>query len=214
MPITIRITFLRQVTRSLWLHQIWVLSSDSLCHSLKAFMTVIVTAMLYQPIQKAKSNYVDICVCRQVSIAGSPPSETSSLAITPHEENTKDQINTENHAVKQGVYFRLNTKVLENSSKQPDFACREIINSNWTGPIIVGEVKGEDQKDDKYICFVIGIHIVALQVTFYIITLVADGFYVMMEICSIPLPRDTTELRSYITNFDDFLTVLQYSSKL
>ncbi|KAI8071853.1 hypothetical protein BDF21DRAFT_401159 [Thamnidium elegans] len=123
----------------------------------------------------------------------------------------------ENHAVKQGVYFRLNTKVLENSSKQPDFACREIINSNWTGPIIVGEVKGEDQKDDKYICLldliVIGIHIVALQVTFYIITLVADGFYVMMEICSIPLPRDTTELRSYITNFDDFLTVLQYSSK-
>lgn len=130
--------------------------------------------------------------------------------------------------------FRLNTKVLEESSKQPDFACQELVGSNWTGPTIVGEVKGEDQKDDKYVCLldlirigsisvdainlnlydaVIGIHIVALQVTFYVTTLVADGFYVMMEICSIPLPRDVTELRSYVTNFDELLTVLQYSGK-
>ncbi|GAA5799946.1 hypothetical protein HPULCUR_005367 [Helicostylum pulchrum] len=99
---------------------------------------------------------------------------------------------------------------------------------------MVGEVKGEDQKDDKYICLldlvrigcisvdtvnlnlydgVIGIHVVALQATFFFTTLVADGFYVMLEICTIPLPRDVTELRSYITYFDDLLTVIQYSSK-
>lgn len=130
--------------------------------------------------------------------------------------------------------FRLNTQVLEESSKQPDFAGKNLMGSNWTGPTIVGEVKGEDQKDDKYICLldlirigcisvdsinhnlydgVIGVHIVGLQVSFYITTLVADGLYIMMELCSLTLPRDATQLKCYATNFDDLLTVLQYSEK-
>ncbi|KAK4514191.1 Two-component response regulator SSK1p [Mucor velutinosus] len=127
----------------------------------------------------------------------------------------------------------LNTKVLSDSSKQFDFAVRELAGSNWIGPILVGEVKGEDQRDDKYICLldlirigstsvdsinfnlyeaVLGVHIVGLQMTFYITTLQASGLYIMLEICTFTFPRDATELRSYLANADELLTVAQYAN--
>ncbi|KAI8638747.1 hypothetical protein BD408DRAFT_372876 [Parasitella parasitica] len=130
--------------------------------------------------------------------------------------------------------FWLNTKVVDESAKQPDLACKHLKNSNWISATIVGEVKGEDVKDDKHICIkdlirigfisvtainqnlydgVIGIQIVGLQVTFFITTLIADGFYVMMEICSLTLPRDATELMPYSTSFDDLLVALEYADK-
>lgn len=128
--------------------------------------------------------------------------------------------------------LRLNTKVLKDSSKQFDFAVNELASSNWIGPIVVGEVKGEDQREDKYICLldlvrigatsadsihhnqydaVLGVHIVGLQMTFYITTLQASGMYIMLEIATVTLPRDATELRSYLANADELLTVLQYA---
>lgn len=130
--------------------------------------------------------------------------------------------------------IRLNTKIVDESAKQPDFACKHLMNSNWASATVVGEVKGEDCKEDKHVCIkdlirigfisvtsinqslydgVIGIQVVGLQVTFFITTLVADGFYVMMEICTLALPRDATELMLYATNFDDLLVVLEYADK-
>ncbi|CAO0797373.1 unnamed protein product [Mucor circinelloides] len=130
--------------------------------------------------------------------------------------------------------FWLNTKIVDESAKQPDFACKHLMNSNWASATVVGEVKGEDCKEDKHVCIkdlirigfisvtsinqslydgVIGIQIVGLQATFFITTLVADGFYVMMEICTLALPRDATELMLYATNFDDLLVVLEYADK-
>ncbi|CEP16498.1 hypothetical protein [Parasitella parasitica] len=127
----------------------------------------------------------------------------------------------------------LNTKVMDESSKQFDFAVRELVGSNWIGPVLIGEVKGEDQRDDKYICLldlirigsasvnsinfnlyeaVLGVHIVGLQTTFYITTLQASGLYIMLEICTLTLPRDATELRSYLANADELLTAAQYAS--
>jgi hypothetical protein len=67
------------------------------------------------------------------------------------------------------------------------------------------EVKGEDKKDDLYMCLmdlyrisplspesinhnnykgIIGIQVIGMQVTFYISTLLSKQFYVMIEICS------------------------------
>ncbi|KAL9537814.1 hypothetical protein MBANPS3_011435 [Mucor bainieri] len=126
----------------------------------------------------------------------------------------------------------LNTKVMDQSSKQFDFAVQELVSSNWVGPTLLGEVKGEDQRDDKYICLldlirigsasvssinfnlyeaVLGVHIVGLQMTFYITTLQARGLYVMLEICTLTLPRDATELRSYLANVDELLAAAQYA---
>ncbi|CAO3663787.1 unnamed protein product [Rhizopus stolonifer] len=42
----------------------------------------------------------------------------------------------------------------ELNSKQPDFGENTLENSNWVGPVLVGEVKGEDRKDDVYMCLV------------------------------------------------------------
>lgn len=99
---------------------------------------------------------------------------------------------------------------------------------------MVGEVKGEDQKEDKRVCLldlirigcisaaeikdvllegVIGVHIVGLQMTFYITSLVADHIYAMTEICSFAIPRDQSELRYYTIHIDDIYNVLQYSQK-
>lgn len=57
---------------------------------------------------------------------------------------------------------------------------------------------------------IIGIQVIGMQVTFYISTLLSKQFYVMMEICSITLPKDLTEIMSYFANVNDLLPVLQY----
>lgn len=121
--------------------------------------------------------------------------------------------------------------MLESNSKQPDFGGNVLENSNWVGPVLVGEVKGEDRKDDVFMCLmdlfrigslsmesinhnkykgVIGLQVIGMQATFYISTLLSKSFYVMMEICSITLPKDLTEIMSYFANVSDMLPVLQY----
>ncbi|KAL0144427.1 hypothetical protein V8B55DRAFT_1445552 [Mucor lusitanicus] len=47
--------------------------------------------------------------------------------------------------------------------------------------------------------------------TFYFTFLQASGMYIMMEIATVTLPRDATELKSYLAYADDLLTVLQYA---
>jgi hypothetical protein len=99
---------------------------------------------------------------------------------------------------------------------------------------VVGDLKGEDRKEDGHGCLVdllrigmisgesinknnydgvVGVHVVGLQVTFYIITLMANGIYVMLEICSVSLPRDFTELKFYIATMEDILLVIHYYSQ-
>ncbi|KAG1085726.1 hypothetical protein G6F42_021274 [Rhizopus arrhizus] len=112
-----------------------------------------------------------------------------------------------------------NIQILPNNSMQPDFVVNSLVNSYYSGPCVVGDIKGCDRQEDSHDCLVdlirigmvsadsinkneydgvIGVHVVGLQVTFYITTLMANGIYVMMEICSVTLPRDATELRSYL----------------
>ncbi|KAI7894262.1 uncharacterized protein EV154DRAFT_478510 [Mucor mucedo] len=127
--------------------------------------------------------------------------------------------------------FEVMAEVLESNSKQPDFGGNVLEHSNWVGPVLVGEVKGEDRKDDVYMCLMdlfrigslsmesinhnkykgfIGIQVIGMQVTFSISTLLSKSFYVMMEICSITLPKDLTEIMSYFANVSDMMPVLQY----
>ncbi|CAO3638009.1 unnamed protein product [Mucor fragilis] len=108
----------------------------------------------------------------------------------------------------------LNLKTTDESSKQPDVVCRNLAGTNWGSLTMVGEVKGEDQKEDKRVCLldlirigcisaaeikdallegVIGVHVVGLQMTFYITSLVADHIYAMTEICSFAIPRDQSD---------------------
>ncbi|KAL4215663.1 hypothetical protein AB4K20DRAFT_1964400 [Rhizopus microsporus] len=116
---------------------------------------------------------------------------------------------------------KLNIRVLESSSKQPDFGGNVLENSNWVGPVLVEEVKGEDRKDDMYMYLmdlyrisslsvesinqnrykgVVGIQMIGMQATFYVSTFLSKGFYVMTEICSITLSKDLTKILSYFAN--------------
>jgi hypothetical protein len=120
------------------------------------------------------------------------------------------------------------TQELPNSSKQPDIVGKELKGVNWYGPLVITEVKGEDRKDYLYDCLVdlirigtmavdsininsyngiIGVHTVGLQMTFYLISLMGPKVYVMMEVCSITLPKDFTCIRSYIANVEDLMVV-------
>lgn len=86
----------------------------------------------------------------------------------------------------------MNLKTSEENSKQPDAVCMVLNGTNWDDFSMVAEVKGEDQKDDKRVrildlirigCMsaaainqnlydeIIGVHIVGLQITFYITSL-------------------------------------------
>ncbi|KAI8877587.1 hypothetical protein K501DRAFT_159736, partial [Backusella circina FSU 941] len=128
----------------------------------------------------------------------------------------------------------LNTQTVDECDKRPDFVVNHLEDSCFIGPAVVGDVKGEDRKEDTHSCLVdlirigilsgasinsnkyngvIGVHVVGVQITFYIISLMSCGFYVMMEICSIALPKDLTELRSYVANMDELLPVIDYYSK-
>ncbi|GAA5807863.1 hypothetical protein MFLAVUS_001242 [Mucor flavus] len=114
---------------------------------------------------------------------------------------------------------------------QPDFAVNKLIHSHYHGPSVVGDIKGENRKEDTHDCLVdlirigmisgssinqnkydgvVGVHIVGLQLTFYITTLMANGIYIMLEICSVTLPRDFTEMRSYVAIMEDLLPVIHY----
>lgn len=127
------------------------------------------------------------------------------------------------------INYRLNIRVLESSSKQPDFGGNVLENSNWVGPVLVEEVKGEDRKDDMYMYLmdlyrisslsvesinqnrykgVVGIQMIGMQATFYVSTFLSKGFYVMTEICSITLSKDLTKILSYFANVSDLLPVI------
>jgi hypothetical protein len=41
-------------------------------------------------------------------------------------------------------------QVLEGSSKLPDLVVRSLINTQWSEPNLIEEVKGQDQADDLY----------------------------------------------------------------
>ncbi|GAN03601.1 hypothetical protein MAM1_0044d03056 [Mucor ambiguus] len=124
-----------------------------------------------------------------------------------------------------------NIQMLPENSMQPDFVVNNLVRSRYSGPCVVGDIKGCDRQDDAYDCLVdlirvgmmsvdsinkneydgvVGVHVVGMQLTFYITTLMANGLYVMLEICSIALPRDSTEIRSYVANMEDLLQVVQY----
>ncbi|KAI8077133.1 hypothetical protein BDF21DRAFT_422142 [Thamnidium elegans] len=117
---------------------------------------------------------------------------------------------------------------ISNSIQRPDFVGRILNNIVWNGPVTVGEVKGEDAKDDIYATLldlirigrfskqsidnnfyegVIGIQAVGLIVTVYYTCLLDSGLYVMIEICTISMPRDATQLRLYVAACEDLLSV-------
>jgi hypothetical protein len=130
--------------------------------------------------------------------------------------------------------IRLNTQIVKESKKQPNFVGNCLIGSNFGGPAVVGDVKGEDRRADANPCLldlirigilsgesinensyngVIGVLVVGVQMTFFITSLMSSGVYIMPEICSVALPKDFTEICSYIANMDDLLPVLQYYSQ-
>ncbi|KAI8971056.1 hypothetical protein BDB01DRAFT_731101, partial [Pilobolus umbonatus] len=86
--------------------------------------------------------------------------------------------------------------------------------------VVIGEAKGEDQSKDVFEILldlirighlskqsidnnlydaVVGIHVVGLHATVYLTCLLDYGLYTMLEICSITMPRDIYNTRSYVS---------------
>lgn len=126
---------------------------------------------------------------------------------------------------------RLNNQIIKESNKQPDFIGGTIFGAQLQGPGVIGEVKGEDRISDIHPCLldlviigvlsgesinennydgVVGVLAIGLQMTVFITTLMAPGCYIMLEICSVALPKDFTQIRSYIAQMEDLLPVFQY----
>lgn len=117
---------------------------------------------------------------------------------------------------------------------QPDFAVNKMIHSHYHGLSVVVNIKREYRKEDTHDSLVdlirtgmtsdssinenkcgsvVGVHIIGLQLTFYITTLMANGIYIMLEICSVTLPRDFTEMRSYVAITEDLLPVIHHYNR-
>lgn len=125
-----------------------------------------------------------------------------------------------------------NIQELKEMKLQPDFVAKSFNGPYFSGPTLIGEVKGEDRKGDAHDCLIdlmkigllsgrsinqhnyhgiIGVHVVGPQVTFYLTTLMEKGVYMMMEICSIQMPRDSTQLVPFVSTMSDLLPVISYS---
>ncbi|KAI9363832.1 hypothetical protein BD770DRAFT_424749 [Pilaira anomala] len=104
---------------------------------------------------------------------------------------------------------------ISNSIQRPDFVGRILNNIVWNGPVTVSEVKGEDAKDAIYATLLDLIRIGrfskqsidSLIVTVYYTCLLDSGLYVMIEICTISMPRDATQLRLYVAACEDLLSI-------
>ncbi|OAD07330.1 hypothetical protein MUCCIDRAFT_104250 [Mucor lusitanicus CBS 277.49] len=93
-----------------------------------------------------------------------------------------------------------------------------LIESSLKGPTCVGEVKGEDRKDDTYLSAfdllkiasfskeaidnkqyqgVLGVPVVGLQINFYVTTLLAEGLHVMLELASVPIPSSVHDMKAF-----------------
>ncbi|EPB93090.1 hypothetical protein HMPREF1544_00164 [Mucor circinelloides 1006PhL] len=126
---------------------------------------------------------------------------------------------------------------------RPDFIVQQQENISWGPPVVIGEIKGDDAKDDLHASLldlirighiskkiidihhcdgVIGVHVVGnlvfplnsylklivnTTVSIYIISLVSPGFYIMLEVCSFVIPRDLTQLRSFLAVAEDLLPI-------
>ncbi|CEP15131.1 hypothetical protein [Parasitella parasitica] len=111
----------------------------------------------------------------------------------------------------------LNTQTVKESDKQPGFVGNTLVGSQFEGPVVVGDVEGEDRKSDTNPCLldlirigilsgydgVIGVHVVGVQQTCYIVSLMGCGVYIMLELCTITLPKDFTEIRSHRSNHEE-----------
>ncbi|KAG1084443.1 hypothetical protein G6F42_021781 [Rhizopus arrhizus] len=72
---------------------------------------------------------------------------------------------------------------------RPDFIVQQQENISWGPPVVIGEIK------------------VNTTVSIYIISLVSPGFYIMLEVCSFVIPRDLTQLRSFLAVAEDLLPI-------
>ncbi|KAG1228125.1 hypothetical protein G6F68_006461 [Rhizopus microsporus] len=54
---------------------------------------------------------------------------------------------------------------------------------------------------------ILGVHIVGFIVAFYVTTLVAEGLYVIYELCSITMPSSLHDMRAVVTDVEDLLPV-------
>ncbi|RCH88294.1 hypothetical protein CU098_009011, partial [Rhizopus stolonifer] len=103
-----------------------------------------------------------------------------------------------------------------------------LVDTQFENIICVGEVKGEDKISDNHATFcdlmkigcfskeaidaysnygILGIHVVGFQVTIYVTILLAEGLYVMQEICSVRLPTSRYDMKSFVANIDDLLPI-------
>ncbi|KAI7905406.1 uncharacterized protein BX663DRAFT_549411 [Cokeromyces recurvatus] len=101
-----------------------------------------------------------------------------------------------------------------------------IVNVSWCEPVVVGEVKGEDRSNDVFDTLldlirighlskqaidnnlydaVLGMHVIGLQATIYVTCLLDYGLYTMLEIYSMTMPRDMSNIRGYISSCEDLL---------
>lgn len=99
---------------------------------------------------------------------------------------------------------------MKESDKQPDFVGNKLVGSQFEGPAVVGDVKGEDRKSDTNPCLldlirigilsgesinengydgVIGVHVVGVQLTCYIVSLMGCGVYIMLDFVLLLCPR-------------------------
>ncbi|KAF7721591.1 hypothetical protein EC973_004462 [Apophysomyces ossiformis] len=85
----------------------------------------------------------------------------------------------------------------------------------------VGEAKASSQGDNYYVLCkdllqmkaVLGIQVVGRSVTFYLISLLSDGFYVMLELLRVVIPGCLDDLLKYLMDMNKILMVLEVFEK-
>ncbi|KAG2198484.1 hypothetical protein INT46_003752 [Mucor plumbeus] len=215
------------------LDNILLLKKDQICEDVKNILGIDMIQNLTNHIQKKyriESETLDVNLERELKLIvknfgeGKLGSRQASRCIM---SLTSENVDTAVGDILIGLRNLCDIQI-SHSIQRPDFVGRILNNIVWNGPVTVGEVKGEDAKDDIYATLldlirigrfskqsidsnfyegVIGIHAVGLIVTVYYTCLLDSGLYVMIEICTISMPRDATQLRLYVAACEDLLSV-------
>ncbi|RCH77773.1 hypothetical protein CU098_003549, partial [Rhizopus stolonifer] len=98
-------------------------------------------------------------------------------------------------------------------SERPDFVRRNLINTVYKDPSCIGEVKGEDKMDDKFMAAIDLIRLAMMSkeaIDKYnnkgiMNVQIVEGMYVMSEICSIRMPSSLKDMRSFIITVEDLV---------
>ncbi|CAO3634979.1 unnamed protein product [Cunninghamella blakesleeana] len=120
------------------------------------------------------------------------------------------------------------------SKRRPDICITSLSGPNWTNNYGFGEAKACSENNNHYsLCkdllrvgifsknsidigkmkAVLGIQVVGRSVTFYLSSLLSDGFYVMLEVARVSIPGCINDLLKYLMDMNTIVMVLEVFEK-